>query len=169
MWLSTWQWECSHKRVLGLAYFSILYYVPIIWHKQIWLVALFLRATTTNITVTHSTCKLAFCVTTKVFEQICNQELGSTLTFKSFLDLEAGIETVRSILYRNKSILKSRAVRDKLILMFLKKLQPLIMGLINGRSETWIIVTKCSSSSNHTWSNGFCVIHFRIYCGLLAR
>lgn len=53
-------------------------------------------------------CKLAFCVTTKVLEQICNEELGSTLTFKSFLHLEVGRETFRSILDRNKSILKSQ-------------------------------------------------------------
>lgn len=56
-----------------------------------------------------------------------------------------------------------KADRKVSILLFLKKLCCLIMGMINGRSETWISSQICLSICSDT----LC-IHFRIFCRLLA-
>lgn len=50
-----------------------------------------------------------------------------------------------------------KAVRKVSILMFLKQLYCLIMGMINGRSETWISSQNVLSICSDTWSHWLCV------------
>lgn len=58
------------------------------------------------------------------------------------------------------------AVRKVSILMFLKQLRCLIMGMIYGRSETWISSQNVLSICSDSWSHRLCVSisGYFVYC-----